>query len=149
MERRWAPLAIGFSVALNIFLVGFLLAQLWSGHVQPVAEGLPAREVLRQLAEQLPPADAEHLRRAFASRAPELVRIRREARAAGEQVRADIGAVPLDTEKLRADFEATRAAREKLRPLIEQALLEALPQMSEEGRKILSHARLTRRRAEP
>ena len=35
MERRWTLLAIGFSVALNIFLVGFLLAQLWSGHGIP------------------------------------------------------------------------------------------------------------------
>ena len=148
MERRWTLLAIGFSVALNIFLVGFLLAQLWSSHAQPVAEGLPAREVLRQLAQQLPAADAEHLRRAFASRLPDLVRVRREARVSNEQVRADIGAVPFDAKKLSANFEATRAAREKVRLLIEQALLEALPQMSEEGRKTLSTYRLARRRAE-
>ena len=148
MERRWALLAIGFSVALNIFLVGFLLAQLWSSPA-PEPEALAPREILRQLAKQLPPADAEHLRRAFASRAPELVRTRREVRAASEQVRADIGATPFETTKLRADFEAMRIARERLRPLIEQALLEALPQMSEEGRTILSHARLTRRRTEP
>lgn len=144
MERRWALLAIGFSVALNIFFLGFLLVQLWSSHAQPAPEALAPREILRQLAEQLPASDARHLRRAFADRLPELVRVRREARAANEQVRADIGAVPFDSEKLRADFEATRTAREKLRPLIEQALLEALPQMSEEGRKILSHARLVR-----
>lgn len=148
MERRWALLAIGFSVALNIFLVGFVLAQLWSGHAHSPPEALAPREILRQLAEQLRPADAEHLRRAFASRLPDLVRVRREARAANEQVRADIGAVPFDAEKLRANFEATRAAREKVRLLIEQALLEALPQISEEGRKTLSTYRLARRRAE-
>jgi uncharacterized membrane protein len=148
MERRWTLLAIGFSVALNIFLAGFLLAQLWSGHAQPVAEGLPAREVLRQLAQQLPAADAEHLRRAFASRLPDLVRVRREARAANEQVRADIGAVPFDAEKLSANVDTPRAAREKVRLLIEQALLEALPQISEEGRKTLSTYRLARRHAE-
>jgi uncharacterized membrane protein len=142
-------LATGLSVALNIFLAGFLLAQLWSGHAQPEPEALAPREILRELTRQLPPADAEYLRRAFISRVPELVRLRREARTASEQVRADIGAVPLDTGKLRAAFEATRAAREKLRPLIEQALLEALPQMSDEGRRILSHARLVRRPAEP
>jgi hypothetical protein len=64
-------------------------------------------------------------------------------------VRDDIGAVPFDAEKLRADLDASRAARDKLRPLIEQALLEALPQMSEDGRRILSQTRLARRRAEP
>lgn len=148
MERRWALLAIGFSVALNIFLVGFLLAQLWTGHTQPAPEALAPREILRQLAEQLPAADVEHLRRAFSGRLPELVRARREVRAASERARADIAAVPFDAAKLRADLEATRAAREKLRPLIEQALLEALPQMSEEGRKTLGTYRLARRRAE-
>ena len=148
MERRWALLGIGFSVALNIFLTGFLLAQLWSSHARLAPETLAPREILRQLAEQLPAADTEHLRRAFASRLPELIRIRREVRAASERVRADIGAVPFDARMLQADLEATRAAREKLRPLIEQALLEALPQMSEQGRKTLSNSRLARRRPE-
>jgi uncharacterized membrane protein len=149
MERRWALLAIGFSVVLNIFLVGFLLAQLWSSHAPPDSEALAPREVLRQLAERLPHADAEHLRRAFASRRTELAAARREARAASERVRADIGAVPFDSEKMRADLDAAHAARDKVRPLIEQALLEALPQMSEEGRRVLGQTRLVRRRTEP
>jgi uncharacterized membrane protein len=149
MERRWALLAIGFSVALNIFLVGFLLAQLWSHHAQPEPEAPAPREVLRQLAERLPRSDAEHLRRAFTSRRTELANARRDARAASERLRADIGAVPFDAERMSADFDASRAARDRLRPLIEQALLEALPQMSEEGRRILSQARLARRRADP
>lgn len=149
MERRWALVAIGFSVALNIFLVGFLLAQLWSIRPQHVADELAPREVLRQLAGELPAGDARHLRYAFAERLPQLAALRRDVRAATERVRDDIGAVPFDAEKLRADLDASRAARDKLRPLIEQALLEALPQMSEDGRRILSQARLARRRAEP
>ncbi len=148
MERRWALFGIGFSIVLNIFLLGFVLAQLWIGHAQPAPEALAPRDILRQLADQLPAADTEHLRRAFASRLPELVSARREVRAASERAHADVGAVPFDAAKLRADLDATRAARDKLRPLIEQALLEALPQMSEEGRKTLSTYRLARRRAQ-
>ncbi len=59
-----------------------------------------------------------------------------------ESVRHDIGAAPLDMDKLRADLDASRQARDNIRPLAEQALLEALPQMSDQGRETLSRYRL-------
>ncbi len=76
--------------------------------------------------------------------------MQRQSRAATERVRADIGARPLDVEKLRADLDASRAARDKLRPAIQQILLDVLPQLSDDGRTILSTYRVAqRRRAEP
>ena len=146
-RHRWTQLAAGLSVILNVFLIGFLSAQALLDHT-PAPE-TPPREILRQLGEKLPSADAEHLRRAFATRLPELARARRAARTASDTVHVEISAMPFDANRLRADLDASRAARETLRRLVEQALLEALPQMSDEGRQILSHYRLVRRQAFP
>jgi len=152
----WTRWAVGLSVALNLFFVAFLGAQFWrsqgiEGLFAPATTsnagaGPFRRAVLRQLVARLPPEDGRVLRAGFVARLPELVRLQRQSVAAAEQVRADIAASPLDLEKLRTDMRAAREARQQLAPVIEEALLDVVPRMSDEGRRILSDYRLSQRR---
>ncbi len=139
----WVKALIALSIALNIFFAAFLLGQLWQtrGHNTDV-QAWPAREVLRQLERRLSDKDAQALRQAFVSRAEQIGELQRQHREAVDRVRRDVGAKPLDLDKLSTDLHASHQARDKLRPLVEQALLEALPQMSDAGRQTLSRYRL-------
>ncbi len=151
-RMRWTHVAIILSVALNLFLVAFLGAQIWRlrhpGGVlalatsRGLATGAVTQLVLRQLIEKLPPADAAIFRNAFAARLPEMIMLQRQSIEAMEQARTDIARLPYDNDKVRADLNAGRAARQKIGPLLEETLLDILPRMSEEGRRTLSEYRL-------
>ncbi len=149
---RRTRLIIGVSVALNIFLLTFLGTQAWR-HRHPdsflamsttasIASGDIARAFVQQLAAALPPEDGKVLRAAFITRLPELVRLQRASLSAAEQVRRDMGSHPLDIDQLRTDMRAARQARQAIRPVIEEGLLEALPRMSEAGRQAFSEYRI-------
>jgi len=154
-RTTWIRAGVGLSIALNLFLVGFVGAHLLpfgtpatqsaaiTGDTEP---GAPLREAIRQVIERLPTGDARLLREAFAARLPELGTLQRQARQAAERVRQDIGQPTLDTAKLRADLTALHDARQKIRPVIDDILLDALPRLSPQGREILSQARLRPRR---
>ncbi len=147
----WTRFAVGLSIALNVFFAAFLLAQTWKAHqaetVPVIATGngferdMPGREIVRQLARKLLPDDAHLLREAFRARLPQLIELRRAARRAADKVREDIGESTLDIDKLRRDLVAGREAREKIRPVVEDILLDVLPRMSDQGRQILSQYR--------
>jgi uncharacterized membrane protein len=148
----WTRFVVGPSIALNIFFASFLLVQTWNSQQAEIAPGtptandvdarMPAREVLRQLTRKLLPDDARLLREAFRAKLPQLLDLQREARLAADKVRRDVDQSTLDMDKLRADLAAARQAREKVRPVMEEVLLEVLPRMSEPGRHILSQYRL-------
>ncbi len=151
-HMRRTRIGIGVSVALNIFLLTFVGTQAWR-HRHPdsflamssagtVASGDVARAFVQQLASVLPPEDGKVLRAAFVARLPELVRLQRASLSAAEQVRSDIGVHPFDVDKLRADMLAARQARQAIRPIVEDSLLEALPRMSDAGRQVLSEYRI-------
>jgi uncharacterized membrane protein len=154
-RRMWARLAVGLSIGLNLFLIGFLGARAWpfADHaaVPPAtvsgerAAAAPLREALRQLVGSLSPADGRLLREAFAARLPELIALHRQTQAAAERVRLDIGRPSLDLEALRADLAATHEARRKIAPVVDEVLLDVLPRLSEQGRKTLSQYRLRAR----
>lgn len=144
---RWGLVA---SLALNLFLLGFLGAEATRSHRRGLllangraaASGEGPIALGRQLAAALPPADAGVLRQAFAARLPELARLRRRSQAAAEQVRLDIEAAPYDPGRVRADMLAAREARQAIRPVIEQILQDALPRMSAPGRKAFAEYRI-------
>jgi len=143
---RWTLWVVGLSIALNLFLLGFLGAQAWRLH-QPEGAAASAGDTLgpgffRQLARDLPPADARLLLSALGARLPEMIGLRRDWQQAVERLRTDIAQVPYADDKVRADLAAVQAARQKLRPVTEDLLLTILPQMSDEGRRALSQTRV-------
>ncbi len=154
-RKWWTRIAVGVSLGLNLFLLGFVGARSWPLAEQQAASpatltadrtaAAPLREALRQLAVNLPPEDGRLLRQSFASRLPELILLHRQAQAAAERVRADIGRPSLDVEGLRSDLKAAHEARQKIAPVVDEILLEVLPRVSEQGRKTLSQFRLAAR----
>jgi uncharacterized membrane protein len=143
---RGLRLGLALSLALNLFLLAFLGAQAWHARedTPPVAAGEAAstRAVLAAITRDLPPDDAQLLRGAFIDHIGELARLRRQAVQAMDRVRADIARQSYDGEATRADMAAARGARQRLGPVIEQALLEVLPRMSGPGRQALARLRL-------
>jgi uncharacterized membrane protein len=133
------------SLCVNLFLVTFLAVAIMrythalSGGGRVTADS--ATETLfQQLPRKLPPADARILRDAFAAKSQTLLHLKRQTALASERVRADIARQPFDIDLLRADLIKAREVRRQYGPLIEDALLEALPKMSQQGRTALSQA---------
>lgn len=147
---RGLHVAIVVSVALNLFCLAFIGEQAWRRHVEErvslqigAGEEAPSlRTVLGQLVEKLPPEDAAILRASFASRIPDLIALRRDSVQAIDRVRADITQRPFDAEKTHMDMLASREARQKTAAVIQDALLDVLPRMSDAGRRELAEYRL-------
>lgn len=137
MRFRWV---LAVSLALNVFLAAFIGVQAWRLH--HVRGAMVAESLFKQIAERLPSEDRAILRRAFLVRAPSLMAAGARSREAMEQVRADIDHVPYDDAKLRADLEAAREPRQRMGQLVEEILLESLPKLSDQGRKVIGEYRL-------
>jgi len=152
LQRPWRGLhvAIVVSVALNLFCLAFIGEQAWRRHLEDRVmlqigdggEALSLRGVLRPLIDKLPTEDAAQLRAGFAARIPDLMAVRREAAQAMERVRADIAQAQFDPQRTRTDMLAAREARQKAAAIIQDTLLEVLPQMSDVGRRQLAEFRL-------
>ncbi|MBB6252392.1 periplasmic heavy metal sensor [Nitrospirillum iridis] len=143
-------LALILSLALNLFLLAFVGAQQWRQQaalraLPPSIARTPAGNVLAtlfgQLAAQLPPDDRRLLRSAILSHTPQLEQTQARFAAAMDQVRTEIDRTPLDTAALRAAMAQAREQRQPLGPVLEDIVMEVLPQMSAEGRHILSRYR--------
>jgi hypothetical protein len=148
----WSRLAIGLSLAVNLFLLAFFAAQAWHPFAAESPPGLSAESeplksgFFRRLAKTLPPDDARLLGKAVLLRLPEYAAAEREVFQAMERLRTDAAERPYNTEKVKADLDALQAARQKMPPITSQLLQEVLPQMSDEGRLALSRFRLFSRR---
>ena len=141
---RWILVA---SMAANVFLVGFIGAEAW--RVVRRGGGLASTALtdvaLPRILERLPPADGRLVGDAFARRLPELAELQRRAREAVERLRAEMARSPFDPEGVRAAMRELREARSRLSGVLEEILVDVLPRMSDEGRRILSEQRLLRR----
>lgn len=155
-KMAWGRRAIVLSIALNVFLIAFIGVQIWRyrdptgflslATTRSFASGEIAQTLIARLSDRLPPQDAALLRQAFVARLPDLVRLQRQSFEAVEQVRRDVGEPSYDDAKVRADMDSARASAQKIRPVVEEILLDVLPRMSPEGRKALSEIRLLPRK---
>lgn len=145
-RSRWMHALLIASVAANVFLCAFLGVQAWQRQrlAERVAPPL-AESFLNRLMGRLSPADQDVLRDAFSRRRPELAALQRQVREAMDRARADTARRPFDLAAARADIGAVRQRRGRITALYEEALLAALPRMSDEGRLALSQQRLTQR----
>jgi Heavy-metal resistance len=152
LGRSWSTLhvAIVVSIALNLFCVAFIGEQAWRSHAEEhgamqIGAGggpLPLRTLLQQINGNLPPEDAALLRSEFAARIPDLITLRRNSVQAVERVRVDIAQQPFDPEKTRRDMLLSQEARQKTAAVIQAALLDVLPRMSDQGRRQLADYRI-------
>lgn len=134
------------SLAANVFLLGFIGAEAWRARHRGDGLGAGALPgaILPRILERLPPPDGRLLRDAFARRLPELVERRRGSRQATERLRVEIARTPLDPEGVRRAMREAREARARVGALVQEILVDALPRMSDEGRRTLGEQRLLR-----
>jgi uncharacterized membrane protein len=150
LGRLRAILAV--SIALNLFLVALVGAQRWRAVQQqrmavPVIGALERRGLqdpqgtLQQLAGRLPRDDAALLLGASRERLAELLSARASFISAVEQAREEIARDPVDSFALQAAIAEARRQRQRLGPVLEDILLDAVPRMTPEGRRVLSQMR--------
>lgn len=133
--------ALAASIGLNVLLVAFVAAHHWlppPPRHGPPGGPPPMHDVLRHLAEQLPPADAAVLRRVLDAHHTALQDDEQAEHQAAHEARDALQADTLDPAALRARLEAVHQARSRVGQDMEAVLLEAAPAMSREGRARLA-----------
>lgn len=139
------------SVGLNLFLLGTLVPGWLQGppdrppHDRLVA-GMPGGPdgplgIVRRIADDLPPADAEILRGAFDPASDDFRRLMQGMRQELEQLRAIIGKEPFDEAALRTALTEATAARARFETTQQERLATAIARMSPEGRKRMAEWR--------
>jgi uncharacterized membrane protein len=139
-SSRW--LLIG-SLALNLFFigtVGALAVRHMFAPAQPAATERPRTAAARieRLAAPLPPADADKLRAAFASRATAAESAREALTRAFERMQGALRAQPFNADDLRAAMAEIRAMRPAYELVMQEILATGAAAMSTEGRAKLA-----------
>lgn len=136
IERRWLVTGLGFSLLVNVFLIGIVAGHFFAsrGHQLPgVARALvPAVNV-----RALPPDERQQFRDAMIPYRPEILAARNDARKTRQAAEADIVAADFDRSKAVADLAAMRQATSRLQELVQDALVEALSKISPASRTAL------------
>ncbi|MBR0681708.1 periplasmic heavy metal sensor [Roseomonas eburnea] len=157
LTPRRLRLILGVSIALNLFLAAFVGGQRWRARglemlaLQPgpglMEQGAPDPEgTLAHLVRALPPADAAILRASVRARMFELLDARRGFVEAAAAAREEVARDPVNPAALQAAIAEARRQRLRFGPLLEAVLLEAVPRMSPEGRRVLAQFRAIPRR---
>jgi len=133
--KPWRNGLLLVSLCLNAVLVGYL-ASLWLRPQQPLQEASVPR-VIERVAARLPSADADILWRIYRSKQNEFAAARSDyVQALVRPIRL-IGEEPLDAEALRKALVDSRDKRLRIGDLVIETFLEALSQMSTDGRRRL------------
>jgi len=138
--RSWhwvAKSAVVASVALNVVFVTRALLPPEPGEINSLGT-VPMAMMLENVAAKLPPADASLLRAALADHRSSIYASQARYRTSVLRVLALIASEPFDAVKTREAIEDARSARHQTGGEIIGSLLEALPEMSPEGRRALA-----------
>lgn len=139
-SSRW--LLIG-SLALNLFFIGTIGALALRHTFAPAQPAVTERSRtaaarIERLAAPLPPADADKLRAAYASRAAAAEAAREALTRAFERMQAALRTQPFNPDELRAAMAETRAVRPAYEQVMQEILATGASAMSNEGRAKLA-----------
>ncbi|PWC32065.1 periplasmic heavy metal sensor [Azospirillum sp. TSO22-1] len=138
--RRWMPVALMLSLAVNFFFAGLAVSHV--GRPPPPPHGPPGPEgFLQRLAETLPPDDAVILRRALDANRATMQAEHDVRESFPQRIRAALLAEPFDPKALLAVFETTDQQERALRQRVQASLAEAAAAMSPEGRRRMAEFR--------
>jgi len=136
--RPWILLA---SLSVNLFLVGLIVAAVTSGpHGPGWHKGRPpppARHMIRALGEEARPA----IEKVMSAHKGEFRAAGEAHRAANEVYRAALTAEPFDGQKLTVALAARRQTKQKMRQLMDKALVEIVAEAGPDARKKLAEMR--------
>ncbi len=128
------PWITALSLAGNVFL-GVVLYQRgpFHGHRPPPGPPDP-QHIVEHMTQDLPPADADIIRAAFAARTADFEALRNHPHFA-EQIRQALLAEPFDKQALRQAIEAGISDHLAFERVMEDTMVDALAAMSPQGRR--------------
>lgn len=141
IRRRWPWFLLVGSLAVNMLAGGFAVAHMVRPPPPPGPEGALNR-FIDHVSKDLPPGDADVLRRALDEARPLFVRMHTIRDEFGPRLRAELIASPFDLDRIRALFESGRAADDALRVEIDGRAIEVIKRLSPEARLRLAESRL-------
>jgi uncharacterized membrane protein len=134
--RRWAPLLLLVSVALNLLLIGAFAGR-WTmmpPHPPPPGPGM-MRHMIDEMGQGMSDADRAVLERVYQAHAGNVQDQWDQHRAAFDAIRHAIAAQPFDRAALEQALDAAGQQDDQQRKALEQMLLEAASQLSPDGRQ--------------
>ena len=137
---NWRRIALPVSVVLNLFLIALVAGHLWRRYEAPV--GMPG--LVRALAHAeaiLSPSDAAAFGAVFRRDAPRYQAAARQFAEAREALERQITTEPYNQEAVRRALAAWQVSWDHFLANINDTLVEALGQISPEGRKELIEQR--------
>lgn len=141
IRRRWPWFLLVGSLAVNMLAGGFAVALMVRPPPPPSPESALNR-FIDHVSKDLPPGDADVLRRALEEARPLFVRMHANHDEAGPRLRAELIASPFDLDRIRALFESVRTADDALRVEIDNRAIDTIKRLSPEARLRLAESRL-------
>lgn len=133
IERRWLVPLVGFSVLLNIFLLGMV-----AGNAYRAPRNAPRLPLIRQSQlKTLPAAERDRFADKVASQKEGVTAARRAYLAARRAVIAELAAPTFDRARINARFAEMRRAGLAVQEKANGALVDALASLSPESRRAL------------
>lgn len=129
--------ALPVSLALNLFLAAVIVGHIWHNHHNSRAFGPPLGRALAFAESRLPSDDAQAFRAVIDREAPRFAQDEQQLMDARRELGRQISADKFDADSVRQAFGAWRAAWNHFLDDFSGTLLNALAQVSPEGRRKL------------
>lgn len=137
--RRWSLVALVASLGFNLFLAGMILGRVGGG---PFFNGHPPPPspdgFIERIADRLPPADAEIVRKAMSTHRESMDQDMERRRRFGDRVRQALMAEPFDADALGTVIAEEDAAEQESRLRFTKSLVGIARALSPEGRRQLA-----------
>jgi uncharacterized membrane protein len=134
---RWRRIALPASIILNLFLIAVIGGHLLKVDQRYAAERMPLARALARAEQVLSPQDAAAFGAVFRREAPRLTSSNQHLREARQELERQIVADPFNPTATRQALQATQVALNHYLDDIGAPLVEALGQVSPQGRRKL------------
>ncbi|WP_445679460.1 periplasmic heavy metal sensor [Radicibacter daui] len=141
---RWAAVALGTSVLVNVFLVGFLTAWAMNGNFRrgpgPMGgPGMPMPMAMLGLSERaVTPEIFDQVKDIWKQNFDEARPLFQDMKAARQKVSAALRADPFDPAALKAALDELSASDTKIRASFQDGILETAGKVGPEGRELMA-----------
>ena len=137
IEPRWRRVALPASVILNLFLLAVIGGHMWHARPQLPGSGVALARALARAEAILPARDGAAFGAVIRRDAPRFTRSILELRRARQELDRQIVAEPFDPKAARQALSGTEAAWDHFLDDFGDTLIDALGQVSPEGRRKL------------
>jgi uncharacterized membrane protein len=136
----WRRIVLPLSIVLNLFLMAVIGGTLWHNR-RPLPPGSPLARALANAEAILPPEDAAKFGAVLRRDAPSFMDAAQKLRDARQELNRELGADPFDKDGARLALAAWQVAWDQFLSDFRGPLMDALAQVSADGRRKLIAAR--------